>query len=190
CTKCDPPVILEHANNQHTLGHNGSHILFDKSIRRSDQPCGLCLRPWPMCYFVLGKATGPSRARQIDWRYSKCLNLLKFQMVAAQKSTKNSPCTNHLILCPLQCGQGVWTSNLTAHYTGEPLNLLSLDSVPSVYVMAPGERERMSQIWRTRMDQPTKPNIKQKAPNRHLISAPTARAMLSGISYLIHGSYL
>ncbi|KAJ7648402.1 hypothetical protein B0H17DRAFT_1148082 [Mycena rosella] len=37
--------------------------------------------------------------------------------------------TNHLILCPLQCGQGVWTYSLTAHCTGESHNCCNSASV-------------------------------------------------------------
>ncbi|KAJ7701879.1 hypothetical protein B0H17DRAFT_894919, partial [Mycena rosella] len=115
CTKCFPPVPIKTSNYQRILEHNGAHILFDKTILALDQPCGLCLRPFPMCTFTFLKSDGTASARQIDWTRSTCLNPVKFQMAAAMKSTKLSPCTNHLIPCPLQCGVVIWTYNILGH---------------------------------------------------------------------------
>ncbi|KAJ6595245.1 hypothetical protein DFH09DRAFT_906355 [Mycena vulgaris] len=169
CTKCDPAVSLTSQNNQPTLGHNGGHILFDPSILESDQPCGLFLRPFPMCIFELRKTGGGTR--QIDWRRSTCLNPLKFKMAAAKTSTKNSPCTNYLIPCPLQCGRAVWTYNLDAHCSGSPHNLPSLDSIPRVYQMAPEEMHRMEELWLDRDKHPTKRNLLKKSVKPLIISA-------------------
>ncbi|KAJ7468833.1 hypothetical protein B0H11DRAFT_1731985 [Mycena galericulata] len=66
CPKCDPPVPLTFNNPQKILEHNGAHILFDESIEESDQPCGLCLRPYPICTFELRKTAGSAAAHQID----------------------------------------------------------------------------------------------------------------------------
>ncbi|KAJ7834960.1 hypothetical protein B0H14DRAFT_2256911, partial [Mycena olivaceomarginata] len=66
--------------------------------------------------FGFQKRSGTAAARQIDWKSSTCLNPLNFQMSAAMKSSEKSPCSNHLIECPLQCGVVLWTYNLTAHY--------------------------------------------------------------------------
>ncbi|KAJ7725135.1 hypothetical protein DFH07DRAFT_946256 [Mycena maculata] len=172
CPKCDPPVPLKSKNNQRTLCHNGAHILFDPSIQRSDQPCGLCMRPFPMCSFELTKTEASSAVRQVDWRRSKCLNPLTFQMSAAKTSTTNSPCTNHMIICPLQCEQCIWTYNLDAHCLGPPHNLASLHSVPRVYQMAPGEEAAMQKIWDERQMYPKPRNLKnQKGTKPLLISA-------------------
>ncbi|KAK6988817.1 hypothetical protein R3P38DRAFT_3442955 [Favolaschia claudopus] len=102
CTKCYPSVSISKKNYQRVLEHNGAHILYDDMLPATVEPCGLCLRPFPMCNFVFQKTTGTTSARQIDWTRSTCLNPLKFQMAAAMKSSENSPCTNHLIQCPLQ----------------------------------------------------------------------------------------
>ncbi|KAJ7631573.1 hypothetical protein DFH06DRAFT_1189881, partial [Mycena polygramma] len=143
CTKCFPSVPISTKNYQRVLEHNGAHILFDRSISAMDQPCGLCLRPFPMCTFIFLKSAGTAAARQIDWSRSTCLNPLKFQMAAAMKSSDQSPCTNHLIICPLQCGIVVWTYNLTAHYRSSTHNLKSLANIPVVYRMADSESEKM-----------------------------------------------
>ncbi|KAJ7802330.1 hypothetical protein B0H14DRAFT_1664919 [Mycena olivaceomarginata] len=101
CTKCYPSVPIQKTNYQRVLEHNGAHILFDESLKPADQPCGLCLRPFPICTFVFQKRSGTAAARQIDWKSSTCLNPLNFQMSAAMKSSEKSPCSNHLIECPL-----------------------------------------------------------------------------------------
>ncbi|KAJ7434553.1 hypothetical protein FB451DRAFT_1063298, partial [Mycena latifolia] len=187
CTKCSPAVPLTSANNQRTLGHNGSHILFDPSIRASDQPCGICLRPYPMCAFFLSKTAETSGARQIDWSRSTCLIRLNFKMAAAQKSTNNSPCTNHLIPCPLQCGRAIWTYNISAHCRGRPHNLSSLDSVPQVYEMASGEMEKMQQLWLDRQNYPKKRNLKNKSANPLRLS--DAHLARNAITYVFLGFF-
>ncbi|KAJ7323348.1 hypothetical protein DFH08DRAFT_711958 [Mycena albidolilacea] len=123
-------------NYQRVLEHNGAHILFDESLKPADQPCGLCLRPFPMCTFLFQKCSGTAAARQIDWKISTCLNPLNFQMSAAMKSSEKSPCSNHLIECPLQCGVVLWTYNLTAHYNSYHA-LKSLSNIPAVYPTSP-----------------------------------------------------
>jgi hypothetical protein len=54
-------------------------------------------------------------------------------MAAVMKSSEKSPCTNHLIEWPLQCGVVAWTYNLTAHYQGSYHNLSSLCNSPVFY---------------------------------------------------------
>ncbi|KAJ7257253.1 hypothetical protein B0H12DRAFT_1015573, partial [Mycena haematopus] len=121
CDKCHPAVPLPLKNKQLILQHNGSHILFDPTIKRSDQPCGLCLRPFPQCEFFLASGQGTDSARQVDWKRSTCLRKLPFSMAAAMKWSPTSPCTNHLIPCPLKCGHVIWTYNIEAHYLLYPV---------------------------------------------------------------------
>ncbi|KAJ7930974.1 hypothetical protein B0H13DRAFT_1594740, partial [Mycena leptocephala] len=167
CTKCYPAVQIPTKNYQRVLEHNGAHILFDESLQRADQPCGLCLRPFPMCTFVFLKRSGTATARQIDWAQSKCLNgsrkAKKCQiMTAAMRSSEKSPCTNHLIECPLQCGSVVWTYNLTTHYQGSYHNLSSLSNIPVFYRMVGHEMEWMKTVWTDRQIQPTACPLKKK----------------------------
>lgn len=179
CTKCYPAVQIPAKNYQRVLEHNGAHILFDDSLQRADQPCGLCLRPFPMCTFVFLKRSGTAAARQIDWAQSKCLNALKFQMAAAMKSSEKSPCTNHLIECPLQCGVVVWTYNLTAHYQGSYHNLSSLGNIPVFYRMAEHEMERMKTIWTNRQIQPTARPLKKKKSRARLRISDAHRSIMA-----------
>ncbi|KAJ7153390.1 hypothetical protein C8R46DRAFT_1197422 [Mycena filopes] len=181
CAKCNPEVPLTSA--QHTLVHNGSHILFDPSIHRADQPCGLCLRPSPICRFELTKTEGTSTVRQIDWRRSVCRNPLRFKMTSAKKSTRSSPCTNHLILCPLQCGRVIWTYNLDAHCRASPHYLNSLDSVPQVYQMAPNELKLMQEVYSNRSKVPKPRNLKRnKQPPLTISQAHSASNALKSRS--------
>ncbi|KAJ7716442.1 hypothetical protein B0H16DRAFT_1339053, partial [Mycena metata] len=173
CTKCFPAVSISTKNYQRILEHNACHILFDKSFLPSDQPCGLCLRPFPMCKLTFLKSSGTAAARQIDWDNSSCLNPVKFQMAAAMKSSEKSPCTNYAFLCPLQCGLLVWTYTLEAHFRSSTHGLKSLANLPVYYKMAEMEFERMQVIWNNRHNQPvprTMKNLKGKVARALAIS--------------------
>ncbi|KAJ7705133.1 hypothetical protein B0H16DRAFT_1224441, partial [Mycena metata] len=174
CAKCYPKVRLSSA--QHTLVHNGSHILFDPTINRSDQPCALCMRPFIICKFELTKTEATGTVRQIDWSRSNCMNRLQFKMSVAKKSTKQSPCTNHLLPCPLQCGRNIWTYNLDAHYRYPPHNLVSLDNIPRVYQLAEGEFELMEQVYADRQNVPQRRNLKKKNTQTPLLISAAHRA--------------
>ncbi|KAJ7036429.1 hypothetical protein C8F04DRAFT_894169, partial [Mycena alexandri] len=163
CTKCDPPVSFSLKNKQLILQHNGAHILFDPSINRSDQPCGLCLRPFPVCNFVLTSGQGTDSARQVNWKLSSCLRQLSFSMAAAMKWSLKSPCTNYLIFCPLRCGLVIWTYNIEAHYRSPRHGLASLTNTPIPYTMAAQESAGMMEIYQNRRVQPQPRNIKQKS---------------------------
>ncbi|KAJ7246639.1 hypothetical protein C8J57DRAFT_1081377 [Mycena rebaudengoi] len=160
CTKCDPPVPLPLKNKQLLLQHNGGHILFDPTFRRADQRCGLCLRPFPMCEFYLTGGSGTDSARQVDWKRSTCLRQVTFSMAAAQKWSESSPCTNHLIPCPLTCGLVIWTYNIEAHYRGIRHGLTSLENVHLGYNMANGEYELMKKLFENRQNYPRPRNLK------------------------------
>ncbi|KAJ7263644.1 hypothetical protein B0H12DRAFT_1012325 [Mycena haematopus] len=176
CTKCYPPVPIQKKNYQRVLEHNGAHILFDESLKAVDQPCGLCLRPFPMCEFFFVKKSGTAAARQIDWARSTCLDPLKFQMAAAMKSPENSPCTNYLLLCPLQCGSLVWTYTLTAHYHSNH-KLKSLTNIPAVYIMADLELARMRTVWKNRQIYPKPRPMKSKQPKAPLLISDAHRSV-------------
>ncbi|RXW13089.1 hypothetical protein EST38_g12763, partial [Candolleomyces aberdarensis] len=58
CEFCDPAPTLDAAQGQRVLEHMAVHILFDPKVKASDEPCGLCLRPSPICRFYLKKGKG------------------------------------------------------------------------------------------------------------------------------------
>lgn len=55
CAKCGPNVKLNRSNAQRILEHMGAHILHDATLNRSQEVCGLCLRPSPMCRLLVKK---------------------------------------------------------------------------------------------------------------------------------------
>ncbi|KAK6980552.1 hypothetical protein R3P38DRAFT_3466276 [Favolaschia claudopus] len=178
CTKCWPTVSISRKNYQRILEHNGAHILFDELLAKTVEPCGLCLRPFPMCEFVFQKTTGTTSARQIDWTRSTCLNPLKFQMAAAMKSSEKSPCTNHLIQCPLQCGIVVWTYNLEAHYRSYH-QLQTTANIGTVYQTGASERQWMKKIWDNRQNQPTTRKMKNKKTKTPLVISEAHRSTMA-----------
>ncbi|KAJ7467611.1 hypothetical protein FB451DRAFT_1040166 [Mycena latifolia] len=185
CTKCDPPVPLSLKNKQTILQHNGAHILFDPTIRRSDQPCGLCLRPFPMCVFYLTSGQGTDSARQIDWKRSSCLRVLTFSMAAAMRWSPTSPCTNYLILCPLQCGLVIWTYNFEAHYRSTRHGLKTLANVAIPYQMAPNEEKLMRPLYKNRQTYPQPRKLKTIKARPALLTsdAHSSRLALRYVQY-------
>ncbi|KAK7014595.1 hypothetical protein R3P38DRAFT_3573313, partial [Favolaschia claudopus] len=175
CTKCYPTVSISKKNYQRVLEHNGAHILYDETLPATVEPCGLCLRPFPMCNFVFQKTTGTTSARQIDWTRSTCLNPLKFQMAAAMKSSENSPCTNHLIQWPLQCGMVIWTYNITTHYRSYH-QLQTTTNIGTVYKAGASERKWMKKIWDNRQNQPTVRKMKKKKVKTPLVISDAHRS--------------
>src|SRR6266536_6169087 len=65
CMHCTPAVPLR-KSGQRVLEHMGGHILFDPSVDCSLEPCGLCLRPSPLCIFYLKKCKGIQAGDQIN----------------------------------------------------------------------------------------------------------------------------
>jgi hypothetical protein len=131
-----------------------------------------------MCRFFFLKRSGTAAARQIDWTTSTCLNPLKFQMAAAMKSSDNSPCSNHLIECPLQCGIVVWTYTLAGHYKFFH-KLKSVTNIPVVYQMAESELERMQKVWNNRQTYSTARKMKKKKPRAALAISDAHRSLMA-----------
>ncbi|KAJ7208377.1 hypothetical protein GGX14DRAFT_300272, partial [Mycena pura] len=98
CLTCNMPLNLEKPPS--VLNHMGSHIINENGINLAEQPCGLCGRPSPMCYFVLRRTAGSS-SLSVDLKASRgCPHLKKFSLTAAGQSTATSPCSNTLLRCP------------------------------------------------------------------------------------------
>ncbi|KAN0138828.1 hypothetical protein V8E53_003216 [Lactarius tabidus] len=98
CSRCGPP-------------HMGAHIMFDMTLNTSEEYCGLCLCPLPMCQIYLNKGCGTSGRVSVDLIKSTCPNLVSH-------SSDQSPCSNIPVICPL-CPAGspaVWTYSLHSHY--------------------------------------------------------------------------
>ncbi|KAJ7307869.1 hypothetical protein DFH08DRAFT_632851, partial [Mycena albidolilacea] len=98
-----------------------AHILHDPTISHDSEPCGLCLRPAPLCQFTLTKGKGRNSKPKIQMsgkNTSQCRNLLSFQYSAAAEMTDASPRTNVPIRCP-RCSvddPAVWRYNMEIHF--------------------------------------------------------------------------
>ncbi|KAJ7679687.1 hypothetical protein B0H17DRAFT_879588, partial [Mycena rosella] len=118
CPKCTPSLPLDMNHPQTILAHMGAHILNDPTIDRSTQPCGLCLRPWPMCQIFLKKSGSAANTLTLDMAKSRgCPNLVYFSYGTALISKESSPCSN----VPLRCTHcdakdpTVWRYNFKEH---------------------------------------------------------------------------
>ncbi|KAF9642030.1 hypothetical protein BDM02DRAFT_3194047 [Thelephora ganbajun] len=109
CPLCNAPKKLKEMRD-----HVGCHILLrSRGIEECDllktvggNPCGFC--GGDLCRTTL-KVT--STKRQV---ISECRLHCPFKYGSAQKSTKNSPCTNVPINCP-HCSETVWKYNAIDH---------------------------------------------------------------------------
>src|SRR5258708_25733547 len=79
------------------LAHVTAHILYDDSINRGDEPCGLCLSPSPSCWITLRKH---KESFTIDYPNSTCPRLIKFSYTAASQPSPLNPYSNIPIRCP------------------------------------------------------------------------------------------
>lgn len=88
CPKCGPTVKLDWKNTPRILEHMGAHILYDATLNSSDEYCGLCLRPTPMCHIYLTKGHGTGGKTSVDRSKSKCPNLTRFNYKNAATSSE------------------------------------------------------------------------------------------------------
>lgn len=124
CPKCVPPVLLDSLPAQRVLEHMGAHVLHDSSVDVSYQPCGLCLRPSPICAIYLRKGKGATASNQVDWDKSTCIRPTWFSYSVAEMSSQTSPCSN-VLLCALFVVQ---KSRLYGHITLPPTSNNTTDS--------------------------------------------------------------
>ena len=143
CSRCGPRVVLNWKNGQHVLEHMAAHILHDNLLDSSEELCGLCLRPAPMCQLYLRKPRGTSANVSVDYKRSSCINLIHFNYATASTSSEASPCSNVPISCPLCPAESpaVWTYSLHAHFRGKhrirsPLTSLSNSLCLNLRIMA------------------------------------------------------
>ena len=68
CPGCPETIYLDKSNGQRVLAHIGSHILHNKLIDWSLEPCGLCLHPGNLCTIYLTRQSAWNSHRSL--RYS------------------------------------------------------------------------------------------------------------------------
>jgi hypothetical protein len=151
CARCGPSVVLNWKNGQRVLEHMGAHILHDSRLDSSEERCGLCLRPAPMCQVYLRKARGTAGSVSVDRKKSSCVNMIQFNYATASTSSEASPCSNVPIACPLCPGNSpaVWTYSLHAHFRGRH-RLQSPAHFPIRVSLSQSEKDGMQQVWKSR----------------------------------------
>jgi hypothetical protein len=155
CPKCHPTITFDGLLRQHIVEHIGAHILHDPSVDCSSEPCGLCLRPAPLCQIVLKKGKRGTSKLAIDMQASKCPNLVKFSITIAAKCSESFPCTNHPMRCPYcsNSSPAVWSYTFQQHLRRVHLKV-PLDGHRSVWAMSKLEKDGMRHIWEHRLKQP------------------------------------
>src|SRR5258708_12352346 len=77
-------------NTPKLLAHITAHILHDTTVDQSSEPCGLCLKPSPLCQWVLQMNKG---AIEIDFVNSICPRLTKFSYGPPSTPSQTNPST-------------------------------------------------------------------------------------------------
>lgn len=170
CSRCGPTVKLDWKNTPRILEHMGAHILHDTTLNSSEERCGLCLRPAPMCQVYVTKGRGNAGKTSVDRSKSKCPNLARFNYKNAAQSSKRSPCSNVPVVCTL-CPPGspaVWTYSLQSHYEGRH-RLFSPQYYPTRVELSRSEKDGMERLWNARFDlrgtyRPKKRKLGNKPP--------------------------
>ncbi|KAF7330749.1 hypothetical protein MVEN_02413600 [Mycena venus] len=173
CTKCTPAVPLDLSHGQRILEHCAAHLLYDSSINRQHELCGLCMRPTPMCVFYLRKANGKP---QIDWEKSTCRFKISFRYAVAATSTLASPCSNVPVTCPL-CGPkrpAVWKYNLEAHFR-DVHHLANPQNFLSSVTISDDEKTGLKKIWDARHTHPQPRKLKKKRNPLQISEAHSSR---------------
>ncbi|KAJ6604069.1 hypothetical protein B0H10DRAFT_1821589 [Mycena sp. CBHHK59/15] len=167
CLKCKPPHTLNINKPQTVLTHMGIHILYDSTIHASNQPCGFCCRPFPMCHFVL-KRTAEGLAVNVAASHG-CMNFVKrFNYNVAATSSVNSPCSNVPMCCP-ECdttAPAVWRYNLKYHL-GHSHPRIPVAKHKDLWELSESEKVAMQNIWK-KLKEPSKKATRKKKPQTTL----------------------
>ncbi len=170
CVKCNPTITFNPSHQQCFVEHVSTHILYDKTVDRSLEPCRLCLSPAPLCKFILTNGKGHTGNIAIDMNASSCLNLIKISILVATKCLDALPCTNHPMRCPYcpHSSPAVWSYNFHQHLL-QHHPTVSLKKHSSILMLSKLERDRMKCIWDQWHEQP-KPKARLKTQHHLVIS--------------------
>ncbi|RDB18817.1 hypothetical protein Hypma_014567 [Hypsizygus marmoreus] len=172
CGICGPKCRLDRSSAQRVLEHVGAHILYDQTLDKSQELCGLCLRPSPMCLMYLKKGRGAAAGFNADPERSTCLKFIKFNCATAARSSATSPCSNVPLACPL-CpanSPAVWRYNLSTHFRQH--HKLAPTHFPTSTQLSQSEKDGMKQKWDARFTARKTRNLKKhQGKNALLLSA-------------------
>ncbi|KAH9005732.1 hypothetical protein EDB86DRAFT_2795608 [Lactarius hatsudake] len=156
CPACTPPVQLDATNGQRVLAHIASHILHDLTVDKSQEPCGLCLRPANMCTIYLTKRSGRNYQPTVKYMgIVPCPNATNFSYSAAMVSSDSAPCSNVPLQCPY-CPDGspaVWRYNMQQHFRHRHQGI-DIMKHKDLWKITPDEATAMAAIWKNRRKQP------------------------------------
>jgi hypothetical protein len=124
---------------------------------KSQEPCGLCLRPANACTIYLMRRSGQS---YYPWtvKYGgtePCPNATNFSYSTAIVSSVSSPCSNVPLQCPY-CPDGspaIWRYNMRLHFRHRHQGVETAKH-ETLWKITPEEAEAMAQVWRDRHKQP------------------------------------
>ncbi|KAI0283767.1 hypothetical protein BC826DRAFT_920313 [Russula brevipes] len=156
CPKCQPTINFNSSLRQCIVEHIGTHILHDASVDHSSKPCGLCLRPAPLCKINLIKTKGQTGNNlTINMKMSSCPNLVKLSIMTTAKCSDASLCTNHPMRCPYcpKSSPAIWSYTFRQHIL-HVHPAVPLEKHRSVWSISKLEKERMKQVWEHRLKQP------------------------------------
>ena len=179
CMTCSPSVALP-KQAPRILGHMAAHILFDSSIKQSDEPCGLCLRPSPLCKFYLKKTKGAGASEQVDFAKSSCANKVHFSYAVASSSTSSSPSSNVPLRCPI-CPVAepcVWRYNLVHHMRAKHPTI-SLNPYAPLWELTNAEKRLLKEVWENRhKEKKTRKSRKNQSSTLIISEAHSSRLTL------------
>ena len=188
CTLCSPKVVLDLSQNQRILEHAAAHVLHDPKVERTTEPCGLCLRPAPLCQIFLKKGKGANRTLKID-KYTGCPIKPSFSYGVASESSASSPCSNVPITCPLcpaKVTPAIWKYNMKYHIRNVH-KTATLSNHEHLWKLSNFEIMEMKNIWTKRHSVPVKHPKKSKAPP--LVVSDVYRSRIPSQRYLFSIRY-
>ncbi|KAJ7671994.1 hypothetical protein B0H17DRAFT_1335340 [Mycena rosella] len=178
CPKCTSSMPLDMGHPQTILAHMGAHILHDTNVDRSTQPCGLCLRPWPMCQFFLKRSGSAGNTQTLNMAISRgCPNLVYFSYGTAVVSEESSPCSNAPLRCAL-CNPkdpAVWRYNFK-EYMMQHHSDVSLTKYSHIWELCTAETAGMKKVWVAR---DKRKKAKKAKPSLVVSSAHSSRLALA-----------
>ncbi|KDR81053.1 hypothetical protein GALMADRAFT_91766 [Galerina marginata CBS 339.88] len=148
CRACrNRKVVLSSLSGPALVAHMGAHILHDVRLKDAVGPCGFCLNEGTLCTI---KLITNSKGSRIDMKDSRCPSLRKITIKSAAKYSKESPCTNHPLACPLcpKSSPAVWKYNLSSHITSHHPTA-NVDLYKDSFKLASEEITLMKGIYQT-----------------------------------------
>lgn len=178
CPNCQPIITFNPLHRQRIVEHISAHILHDRSVNRASEPCGLCLRPAPLCKIILKKAKGKNGKISINMNASSCPNLVNLSIKVATGCSESSPCTNHPVACPYcdnsEASPVVWSYNFRFHLLQKHPRV-SLENHSDIFTLTKFEKDGMKGMWDHRHKQQKLHRKTQRPP---LVILETHRSRL------------